>query len=539
MKKNNLLPLFILFFFSITGNGIKANSDFVRPEQINENLKETMAKIQSGETTHLNGVLLYGEKGLPKFYEKFGYTTIWQDSKKADEAINQITMAWENGLSPNDYHLEAIKKLQNSKNADDQVIFDILLSDGLMEYGYNLKNGKLDPKSLDAAWNFPERHFADDAMEQFIASINNNQLETFMEGLPPQTYLYQLVKDALITYTGYVKNGGWESLTFPETIHPSDNTPLAPQLRKRLIAEGYKIADNSSQTYDEQLVEQVKLFQKNNGLGDDGVIGKNTVKAFNVTAQSKVNKLRASLERSRWVDFGDEDEFIVINIAYFHLYYIDHHSFAYSSKVMVGKVNKETPIFSNRVATVVLNPTWTLPFSISSTETLSKLKKDSQYLKKHNMVLLNSKSEIVPDAGIDWDKYKTGHFPYTVRQEPGPHNALGQVKFLFPNKYAVYLHDTPAKYLFTKDDRAFSHGCIRLQNPLDFALFLLDRDEPGKWTAERIQEIIKTEKTDNINLKSKVPIFIMYWTAAINKEKQVYFTPDIYNRDPAIIKALN
>jgi murein L,D-transpeptidase YcbB/YkuD len=484
-------------------------------------------------------VLLYAEKGLPEFYEKIGYTTIWQDPKKANEAINEITMAWQNGFNPNDYHLEAIKKLQNSKNADDLLKFDILLSDGLMEYGYNLKHGRLDPESLDPSWNFPERHFAGDAMEKFIASINNDQLKSFIAGLSPQSHLYQLIKEALIVYTGYVKTGGWETLSLATTLHPSDNSSFIPQLRKRLIKEGYKIDDNSSQSYDEQLVKQVKLFQTNNGLGDDGVIGKNTVKAFNVTAQSKVNKLKASLERDRWVDFGSVDEFIVINIAYFHLYFIDHHKFAYSSKVMVGRVNKETPIFSNKVETVVLNPTWTVPFSISSTETLSKLKRDPQYLKKHNMVLLNSKGAIVPDAGIDWNKYKTGHFPYTVRQEPGPHNALGQVKFLFPNKYSVYLHDTPEKYLFVKDDRAFSHGCIRLQNPLDFALFILNRDQPGKWTAERIQEIIKTKKTDNVNLKTKVPIFIMYWTAAINADNQVYFAPDIYNRDPAIIKALN
>jgi murein L,D-transpeptidase YcbB/YkuD len=539
MKKNNILPILIILFYSISLKGIYAESDFISPQQINDNLKETIGKIQSGETTHLNGVLLYAENGLPKFYEKIGYTTIWQDSKKANEAISEITMAWQNGLNPKDYHLDAIKKLQNSKSAEDQVIFDILLSDGLMEYAYNLNHGRLDPESLDPSWNFPERHFAGDAMEQFIASINNDKLNTFMDGLTPQTHLYQLVKDALITYTAYVKNGGWESLSITTTIHPSDNTSSIPQLRNRLIAEGYKVDNNSSQSYDEQLVEQVKLFQKNNGLNDDGVIGKNTIIAFNETAQSKVNKLRINLERSRWVDLGDEDDFIIINIAYFHLYFIDKHSVAYSSKVMVGRVNKQTPIFRNDVTTVVLNPTWTVPFSISSTETLSKLKKDPQYLKKHNMVLLDSKGAIVPDAGIDWNKYKTGHFPYTVRQEPGPHNALGQVKFLFPNKYSVYLHDTPEKYLFVKDDRAFSHGCIRLQNPLNFALFILNRDQPGKWTAERIQEIIKTEKTDNIYLKTKVPIFIMYWTAAINADNQVYFTPDIYNRDPAIIKALN
>ena len=540
MKNNYLSTIAIALLLSINCNALP----FSETPEFNGDLKTTIEKIQSGEITKLKGELLFAEVGLPLFYQEIGYVTIWQDPKKANEAISFLTMAWKEGLNPLHYHLEAILDLQNANktNPNDinaQVIFDILLSDGLMEYGYNLNYGRLDPKSLDPSWNFPSRHFADDAMEEFIAAINGHQLKTFMTDLPPRTYLYQLIKDALITYTGFVGKGGWESLSIPATIHPGDNTSLAPQLRKRLIAEGYSIENNSSEIYDEQLVEQVKIFQKNNGLGNDGVIGKNTIKAFNETAESKVDKLKASLERSRWVDIGEVDEFIVVNVAYYYLYYIDHKTAAYSSKVMVGKVNKQTPIFRDDLTTVVLNPTWTLPYSISSTETLGKLKKDPQYLQKHNMVLLNSSGKIVSDAGIDWNKYQSGQFPYTVRQEPGPHNALGQVKFLFPNKYAVYLHDTPSKSLFAKEARAFSHGCIRLQNPLNFALFLLERDQPGEWTMDRIQAVIKTEKTKNINLKPSIPIYLMYWTAAIDETGMVYFTDDIYDRDPAIIKALN
>ena len=544
MKKINVLPFLFVLVLSISCNGIYAESDYISSPKLNEDLKETIDKIQSGEITHLKEVILYAETGLPEFYKKIGYIPIWDDPRKANEAINQITLAWQNGLNPSDYHLKSILDLQiaiknNPNDKNSHVIFDILLSDGLMEYGYHLNNGKLDPKTLSPGWNFPTRHFADNVMEQFIAAINGYQLSAFLSGLPPQTHLYQLIKDALITYTGFVENGGWEALSFSSTIHPKDEAPLAPQIRKRLITEGYKIENNNSKFYDEQLVEQVKNFQKNNGLNHDGVIGKNTIKAFNETAESKVNKLRASLERSRWVDIGEVDEFIVVNIAHYHLYYIDHKEAAYTSKVMVGKVNKQTPVFRDDLTTVVLNPTWTLPFSISSTETLGKLKKDPQYLQKHNMVLLNSKGAIVSDEGIDWNKYKTGHFPYTVRQEPGPHNGLGQVKFMFPNKYAVYLHDTPSKSLFARDARAVSHGCIRLQNPLDFALFLLEKDQPGEWSMERIQEIIKTEKTNNINLKTSIPIYLMYWTAAINEQGTIYFTNDIYDRDPAIIKALN
>jgi len=237
------------------------------------------------------------------------------------------------------------------------------------------------------------------------------------------------------------------------------------------------------------------------------------------------------------VSYDGQKPYIKVNIASFRMQYYEEDQVVYASNVVVGKVQKKTPVFQDKLELIVLNPTWTLPFSITSTETLRKLKKDSMYLQKHNMVLITSAGRVVSDSGIDWNKYEEGHFPYMVRQQPGPDNALGQVKFLFPNKYAIYLHDTPSKYLFSREERAFSHGCIRLQNPLNFANFLLNKQDTA-WSMDSINAIIETRKITNIRLKNKIPIYILYQTAGVTEQNEVFFYHDIYGRDEKVYRKL-
>ena len=279
------------------------------------------------------------------------------------------------------------------------------------------------------------------------------------------------------------------------------------------------------------------LFQLNSGLKPDGVIGKRTLAALNESADSKLNKIKVNMERSRWVLDGELNAFIVVNIAAYQLYYTDSGEVTYTTKVMVGTDEKQTPVFRDKMEYIVFNPTWTLPTSISSTETLPQLKRDSLYLEKHNMVIINSKGEIQSDSGIVWKDYSADYFPFILRQEPGPGNALGRVKFLFPNKYAIYLHDTPSRYLFAKEERAFSHGCIRVQNPLAFAEFLLSKQDTA-WTMDSINTVIDSANTLSVRLQKSIPIYLMYWTAGANKNGEIFFVPDVYGRDERIINAL-
>jgi murein L,D-transpeptidase YcbB/YkuD len=498
--------------------------------------------VQIGKTNSLIGESILAEKALPELYFINNFEFIWSDSVVKRSAILALAEAWQEGLNPKDYHLASILEIDEyliNKPSDRKTaaILDILLSDAILAYAENLNQGKLDPESLYPTWNFFSRNLPNDAIGQLLIAIKSNSLELYLQSLTPSSSNYKVLKKNLIKYTNIIYEGGWKSLPEISTIHPYDNSAFIPLLRQRLYAEGYDVVMDSSRIYDELLVEQVKLFQENSALKPDGVIGKHTVWSLNESAQSKLNKIIVNMERSRWVLDGELNAFIVVNIAKYQLYYSDSGKVSYTTNVMVGTDETQTPVFRDKLEYIVFNPTWTLPMSIATKETLPLLQRDSLYLEKHNMVIINSKGEIQSDSGIVWSDYSEDYFPFILRQEPGPSNALGRVKFLFPNKYAIYLHDTPSRYLFAKEGRAFSHGCIRVQNPLDFAEFILAKQDTN-WTMDSIQTVIDSAATMSVRLKKSIPIYLMYWTAGENINGEIFFVPDVYGRDERILRAL-
>ena len=205
--------------------------------------------------------------------------------------------------------------------------------------------------------------------------------------------------------------------------------------------------------------------------------------------------------------------------------------------VIVGKYHKETPVFKGVMKYIVMNPTWTLPYSISTHETLPRLKKDPGYLAAKHMEVMDRNGKILNPSTIDWNEYSAGNFPFIIRQKAGPWNALGEVKFIFPNKYSVYLHDTPSRGLFNRQDRAFSHGCIRTENKWGLLMSLMD--EPDVWNMDKINEILATGETTTVHLNKPVDILILYWTAGADRKGRMYFDQDIYKRDPAVLTELD
>ena len=529
-----------------TTTEIPDESEVIVEEQVADSINFIQIyidSIQIGRENRILGESIHAEIALPEFYAKQNYQLVFKDEYIKSEAIIALITSWKEGLNPKDYHLESILKLHSylEDHPEDQkkkAVFDILLSDGLIVYAYQLYKGKLDPESLYPTWNFFSRTLPENSIDQLIIAINENKIESFLVKLPPQTRDYQGMRSGILKYNNIISMGSWESLPeISNSIKPYENSYLMPLLRDRLSLEGFDIASDSSFYYDENLLTQVKLFQATSGLEPDGVIGKNTIKALNESADSKLNKLRVNMERSRWVEGDEMEEFFIVNIAKYQLYYSDSGKVTYSSKVMVGTDEKQTPVFRDKMEYIVFNPTWTLPQSIASKETLPKLKQDSLYLKKNNMHIINSKGEILSDSGIVWSNYTSDYFPFIIRQEPGPGNALGRVKFLFPNNYAIYLHDTPSKSLFAKEERAFSHGCIRVQNPLDLAEFILQKQD-ANWTMDSIKTIIADKETHTVRLKKSIPIYIMYWTAGVDEYDRLFFVPDVYGRDERILKAL-
>jgi len=276
-------------------------------------------------------------------------------------------------------------------------------------------------------------------------------------------------------------------------------------------------------------------FQARHGIDADGKVGPGTLEELNIPVETRINQLRASLERMRWVFRDLPDRYLIVDIAGFHAYLINEGNQIWETRVQVGKPYHATPIFKDSMRYIDFNPTWTIPPGILQKETLPAIRKDPSYLSRNNMSVVTTSGKIVDPSTIDWATTTKG-FPYMIRQEPGPRNALGRVKFMFPNQYMVYLHDTPSKGLFARTERAFSHGCIRTQNPFDLAELLLD--DQG-WDRAKIDQVIESRRTTRINLSEPLTVMLLYWTAEADDNGTVYFRKDVYNRDAAIIEGLD
>jgi murein L,D-transpeptidase YcbB/YkuD len=287
--------------------------------------------------------------------------------------------------------------------------------------------------------------------------------------------------------------------------------------------------------YSGALADGVKAFQSRHGLEPDGAIGPATLEALNVPVEARIDQLRINLERARWVMDGISDDFIIVNIAGYRAYLVNDGKVTWDTKVQVGKPYHQTPVFRDEMTYVVMNPTWTVPYSIATKEMLPRIQRDPDYFKTRTFDVKNRAGENVDPNTIDWSQLSRGNFPYTFVQRPGPANALGRIKFIFPNEHAVYLHDTPSKSLFGRSERAFSHGCIRTQNPFDLAERLL---ASAGWDRARIDAQIESKETKTVHLPEPLPVLLLYWTADIGPNGESWFFKDIYERDQRVLDAL-
>jgi len=350
---------------------------------------------------------------------------------------------------------------------------------------------------------------------------------------------YQRLETQLQKHRVLAAAGGWPEVPEGATIRPDAEDPRLATLVRRLLVSG-DISDAdmpvSTSEYNETLQNAVRRFQSRHGLEPDALVGRATLRALNVTIQQRIDQIRVNLERLRWhPDTGSQD-LILVNIPAFKAYVIRNGEIVWTTNVIVGDSENKTPVLQSTLKAVVFNPTWTVPHSIASKELLPKIKQDPSFFSRGNYNLFDRSGDPVDPSSVDWSTVEQRTFPFTLVQQPGPANQMGQVKFMMPNDYSVCMHDTPAKSLFASATRAFSHGCIRIEEPLGLAEVVL---RGQNWTRQQVDRQIKSQETRSVVLAEALPVHIAYWTAEVDDLGVMHFYEDIYGWDATVLERLD
>jgi len=553
-----LLPLAIAAIFLSGGAGsAKTPPHFgAPPQQLSAEGQATLrAIIQSGNLADLRWPDFSDyTKHVQKFYESSGYALAWvkgmEPTPQARQVIAVLQEADQKGLSAEDYdgprwseRLGKLKPAARQPSEADAVRFDSALTICVMRYISDLHIGKVNPKHFDFGLDIETKKYD---LPEFLKDhvVNAADVAGVLAGVEPPYPGYQRTIEALRNYMQLAKQYTAEPLPgVTKTVAPGDSYPGVPQLARLLRATGdlpanANVADGAT-VYEGPLVDAVKNFQSRLGRDSDGRIGKQTLADLNVPLSARVRQMQLTLERWRWLPLSYQKSPILVNIPEFHLRaYDENFRPAVSMDVVVGKAyNHDTPVFSDTMEYVIFRPYWSVPYSIAKAEFFSRIARDPDYLAKKGFEVVDSRQEVVAAGNVSsevLDQLRAGKL--FIRQKPGPQNALGLVKFIFPNSYDVYFHDSPEHELFSKSRRDFSHGCVRLQRPADLAVWVLRNN--GGWDLARVRAAMNGEKTQQVNLTHPVPVLIVYATVIVTEDGVVHFYDDIYGHDADLEKVL-
>lgn len=470
---------------------------------------------------------------LQKQYQEHFYTPFWSSEVRIDELMSLIRHCDVDGLQPMDYHLELLDSLLQKNGNENAASRDILLTDAFILISSHLINGKIDPLTIMPNWNITS---VDDRIIRFLTELPYDRVGDFYRGIMPEGDGYQRLKYELKKYREIEHQGGWDMIPSGSVLKPGDRDSRIALIRKRLQIRVVNRDGEPEEPdlYDEQLTERVIQFQKENGLEALGTIGPQTLAAMNTPVAERIRQIEVNLERIRWLPECFPDYYMLINIPNFMLYLYDNDILVSEHKVIVGRTYRRTPVFHSTLQYLVFNPTWTIPPNILKNDILPEARKDSDYFRHRNIQVFDRGGSQLKIDGVYWEREKT--YGYTYRQLPGVQNALGVVKFVLPNPYNVYLHDTPGKRLFDRIQRTFSSGCIRVENPIEMAQYLL-QDQP-EWSSMKVDKIIREHQTQVVWFKRKPEVYLIYLTAWTDENGRLQFRKDIYSRDESIYKAL-
>jgi murein L,D-transpeptidase YcbB/YkuD len=529
--------LFLVFCDGCAQSPVKVQSPASMPAVEPPSLRQQIEGSMGGFPLMAFGIPLRTASELQEFYLARNFRLAWHDDQsqptpQALALVQAIGRIGDDGLLPEDYHYERLRRLSldDKGSAPD---YDLLLSDAAANLGHHLLSGKVDPQSISPDWkgHRRERSTSDLLTELAEASDVAGRLDL----LRPQQVRYFRLQKLLREF--FDRAPEWPPLPVYPAINPGADDPRLISIRARLLYWGdlETSAQFTDNIYDEVLVAAVQKFQQRHGLDSDGVIGRKTLEALNITPAARREQIVINMERWRWLAENLGSKHLLVNIAGFELKGVVDNRTVLRKPVIVGRHYRRTPVFSDAVRYLVFNPTWTVPYKLAVRDKLPDIQKDPEYLKRLGFTVYDKEQRVVDPTTVDWSQITRRDFPYRLVQAPGPDNALGQIKFMFPNPYDVYLHDTPTRELFDKSDRAFSSGCVRVADPLELAAWLL---EDEGYSREQIEAIVATGQLHTLFLKQPIPVHIEYWTAWIDGDGLLNFRSDIYQRDPPLAAAL-
>lgn len=474
---------------------------------------------------------------LQQVYAANGNDPLWCNWKRvkrsANDAIKILAEAGSQGLNPAEYHVEEILQAQQQ---GDMTLFDLLLTDNVLHYVSHLRDGQYSPRAVDRRWLIEDAG-RPDLVAGFIYAVSQKDVPGFMKQASPGNSYYNNLRRELQNYTSIAASGGWPA--FPASgagLKPGSTSRDIEALRARLaVTDGADLLASQPSLYDDDLKHAVMGFQQRHGLNDDGVIGERTRQALAVPVKNRIRQIIAAMERWRWLPDNLGERYIVVNVPAFRLWYREHDEDKLTMRTVVGKTREhhQTPSFSTDMKYMVLNPNWNVPSSIVSAEMAPKASRNPGYFKKKGYKVMDRSGNAVDPYTVNWGQYsRSNRAPYRVVESNGAGGALGTVKFIFPNKHGVYLHDTQSRKLFKKDFRAYSHGCVRIEKPAELGSVLLGDRNPDEFSAL----VAESGRNKHINLKQNIPVYLLYMTAWAD-DKQVYFYDDIYRRDKRLVQA--
>ena len=557
MQKENKLS-YIILIAAVVLLGIVLLFVFViqREPSLTEQLTELMQTRFSGTDSSANIIVgtdtTRADTLLFQFYRQRNFQPAWISNSglqnTGEDLLSAIHDADLEGLNPKDYHVQLLDSMLHKFGMDLKtkvpvkieylMNLEILLSDAFLLFGNHLLSGRVNPETIDLEWLTvrPEA----DLIEILNEALSTGHIRQTLMSLLPDIPCYAQLRREMELYKSIAQQGGWPIVPPGESIIKGEQGLRVAALSARLIASGdlneRSLAARS--TFDDTLELAVKKFQNRHGLRPDGEVGRSTIEALNIPALEYFRRIAVNMERWRWLNRNLGNQYIMVNIAAFTLDVIENNKIVLSIPVVVGKDYRQTPVFSAKMSYLVLNPYWNVPETIATEDILTAVKKDPGYLVKRNIVVLPNWRDTtrIDPYKVDWASFTKENLPYRFRQAPGRQNALGRIKFMFPNEYDIYIHDTPAKADFRRTQRAFSSGCIRVEDPVGLAAFLLQGN--SKWERETIEAALDSVEDFVIRLPEPIPVHIFYCTAWVNEDGKVNFREDIYDRDEPVLKAL-